>query len=119
MTIVVIEHGHSLVISPHFDGNNYAYWKVRMKIFLKSIDERVWKFVEYGWEKPTTLVSEWETSKKKAAASNSKAMNAIFNAVSMEYLRESLMLRLLILLGISSKLCMKAQRLSKSINCSN
>ena len=51
-----MEHGHSLVIPPHFDGNNYAYWKVRMKAFLKSIDERVWNSVEYEWEKPTTLV---------------------------------------------------------------
>ena len=55
-----------------------------MKAFLKSIDERVWNSVEYRWEKPTTLVNEWQTSKKKAAAFNSKAMNAIFNAVSME-----------------------------------
>ena len=79
-----MEHGHSLVIPPYFDGNNYAYWKVRMKAFLKSIDERVWNSVEYGWEKPTTLVSEWQTSQKEVAAFNSKAMNAIFNAVSME-----------------------------------
>ena len=114
-----MEHGHSLVIPPHFDGNNYAYWIVRMKAFLKSIDERVWNSVEYGWEKPTTPVSEWQTSQKEAAAFNSKAMNAIFNAISMRNLRESQMLRLLILLGISSKLCMKAQRLPKSINCSN
>ena len=55
-----------------------------MKTFLKSIDERVWNFVEYGWEKPTTLVSEWETSKKEAATFNSKDINAIYNAVSME-----------------------------------
>ena len=55
-----------------------------MKAFLKSIDERVWNFVEYGWEKPTTLVSEWETSKKEAVAFNSKVMNVIYNAVSME-----------------------------------
>ena len=55
-----------------------------MKAFLKSINERVWNSVEYGWEKPTTPVSEWQTSKKEAAAFNSKAMNAIFNAVSME-----------------------------------
>ena len=55
-----------------------------MKAFLKSIDERVWNFVEYGWEKPTTLVSEWSTSQKETSAFNSKAMNAIFNAVSME-----------------------------------
>ena len=79
-----MEHGHSLVIPPHFDGNNYAYWKVRMKAFLKSIDERVWNSVEYGWEKLTTLVSEWQTSQKEVAAFNSKAMNAIFNDVSME-----------------------------------
>ena len=79
-----MEYGHSLVIPPHFDGNNYAYWKVRMKAFLKSIDERFWNSVEYGWEKPTTLVSEWQTSQKEAAAFNSKAMNAIFNAVSVE-----------------------------------
>ncbi|XP_065617682.1 uncharacterized protein LOC136062511 [Quercus suber] len=79
-----MEHGPYLVIPPYFDENNYAYWKVRMKAFLKSINERVWNSVEYGWEKPTTLVSEWQTSQKEAAAFNSKAMNAIFNVVSME-----------------------------------
>ena len=55
-----------------------------MKAFLKFIDERVWNSVEYGWAKLTTLVSEWSTSQKKAATFNSKAMNVIFNAVSME-----------------------------------
>ena len=79
-----MEHEHSLVIPPHFDGNNYAYWKVKMKAFLKCIDERVWNFFEYGWEKPTTPVSEWQTSQKETVAFNSKVMNAIFNAVSME-----------------------------------
>ena len=49
-----------------------------MKAFLKSIDERVWNSVEYRWEKPTTPVSEWQTSQKEAAAFNSKAMNVIF-----------------------------------------
>ena len=79
-----MEHGHSLVIPPHFDGSNYAHWKVRMKAFLKSIDVRVWHSVEYGWEKPITPISEWQTSQKEATAFNSKAMNAIFNAVSKE-----------------------------------
>ena len=55
-----------------------------MKTFLKFIDERVWNSVEYGWEKPTTPVSEWQTSQKEAAAFNSKVMNAIFNAIFME-----------------------------------
>ena len=55
-----------------------------MKAFLKSIDERVWISVEYGWEKPITPVSEWQTSQKEVVALNSKAMNAIFYVVSME-----------------------------------
>ena len=55
-----------------------------MKAFLKSIDEGVWNSIEYGWEKPTTPVSEWQTSQKEAIAFNSKVMNTIFNAVSME-----------------------------------
>ena len=55
-----------------------------MKAFLKSIDERVWNSIEYEWEKPATPVSKWETSQKEADAFNSKAMNAIFNAASME-----------------------------------
>ena len=79
-----MEHGHSLVIPPHFDGNNYGYWKVKMKAFLKLIDERVWNSVEYGWGKPTTPISEWQTSQKEASVFNSKVMNAIFNIVSME-----------------------------------
>ena len=79
-----------------------------MKAFLKSIDERVWNSVEYRWEKLTTLVSEWQTSQKEAAAFNSKAMNAIFNTIFMEEFKGSQMLRLLILHGIFSKLCMKA-----------
>ena len=54
-----------------------------MKAFLKSIDERVSNSVEYGWEKPTTLISEWQTSKKEVDF-NSKIMNAIYNAVSIE-----------------------------------
>ena len=72
------------MIPPHFDGNNYAYWKVRMKAILKSIDKKVWNSVKYGWKKSTTLVSEWQTFQKEVAAFNSKVMNTIFNHVSME-----------------------------------
>ena len=79
-----MEHNHSLLIPPHFDGNNNAYWKVKMKAFLKSLDERVCLFVENGWERPTTPVSEWNTAQKEAANFNSKAINAIFNIVSMK-----------------------------------
>ena len=85
-----MEHGHSLVIPPHFNGNNYTYWKVRMKVFLKSLDERVWPSVENGWERPTTPISEWNTAQKEATSFNSKAMNAIFNVVPMEEFKKNL-----------------------------
>jgi len=78
-----MEHNHSLVISPHFDGNNYAYWKVRMKAFLKSLDERVWLAVETPWVRPDAAVAEWSTTQKELASFNSKAMNMIFNVVSI------------------------------------
>ena len=55
-----------------------------MKAFLKSIDERVWLFVENSWERPTTTIGEWTTAQKEAANFNCKAINAIFNAISME-----------------------------------
>ena len=79
-----MEYGHSLVIPPHFDGNNYAYWKVVMKAFLKSIDERVWLSVENGWERPTTTIGEWTIAQKEVVSFTNKAMNAIFNAIFME-----------------------------------
>ena len=48
-----MNRGQSLVISPLFDGTNYACWKVRMRAFLQSLDEKVWQAVEIGWTKPT------------------------------------------------------------------
>ena len=105
-----MEHGHFLMIPPHFDGNNYAYWKVRMKAFLKSIDKRVWLSIENDWERPTTTIGEWTSIQKEAASFNSKAMNAIFNFVSIEEFIGSQMLILLTLLRTSYKQCMKALR---------
>ena len=40
--------GQSLLIPPLFDGTNYAYWKVRMKVFLQALVEKVWQAVEVG-----------------------------------------------------------------------
>ena len=79
-----MDHGQSLVIPPYFDGNNYAYWKVRMKAFLKFVDEKVWQSVETRWTKHATPIAEWTDAQKEADSYNSKVMNAIFNVVSLE-----------------------------------
>ena len=47
-----MDRGQSLIIPHLFDDINYAYWKVRMRAFLQSLDEKVWQAVEIGWTKP-------------------------------------------------------------------
>ena len=55
-----------------------------MKAFLKSLDEKVQLSVETGWEKFATSLAQWTDAQKEATSYNSKAMNAIFNVVSLE-----------------------------------
>ena len=43
-----MDRGQSLIILPLFDDINYAYWKVHMRAFLQSLDEKVWQAVEIG-----------------------------------------------------------------------
>ena len=77
-----MDRGQSLIIPPLFDGTNYAYWKVCMKAFLQSLDEKVWQVVEIGWTKPKEVPADWDEAKIKAANFNSKALNALFNVVT-------------------------------------
>ena len=47
-----MDREQSLIIPPLFNDTNYAFWKVRMRAFLQSLDEKVWQAVEIGWTKP-------------------------------------------------------------------
>ena len=93
-----------------------------MKTFLKSIDEKVWNSVEYESKKPTTPISEWQTSQKEATDFNSKTINDIFNAVSMEEFKK------ISNVEVAHTACnilqtvhegMKARRQIRLTNCSN
>ena len=79
-----MDRGQSLIIPFLFDGTNYAHWKVRMKAFLQSLDEKVWQAVEIGWTKPKEAPADWDVAKIKAANFNSRALNALFSAVISE-----------------------------------
>ena len=81
---VVIDRGQSLIIPHLFDGNNYAYWKVQIKAFLQSLDKKVWLAVKVGWKKPEEPLAMWDDAKIKAANFNSRALNALFSAVTNE-----------------------------------
>ena len=79
-----MDRGQSLIKPPLFDGTNYAYWKVRMIAFLQSLDEKVWQTVEIGWTKPKEAPADWDEAKIKATNFNSRALNALFSAVTNE-----------------------------------
>ena len=67
-----------------FDGTNYAYWKVRMRAFLQSLDEKVWQAVEIGWTMPKEAPVDQDEAKIKAANFNNRALNALFSAITNE-----------------------------------
>ena len=77
-----MDWSQSLNAPPYFDGSNYAFWKVRMRAFLCSIDELVWDAVDIGWTRPKAAKSIWDKAALVASNANSKALNAIFCGVS-------------------------------------
>ena len=62
-----MDKGQLLILLPLFDGTNYAYWKVRMRAFLQSLDEKVWQAVEIGGTKPKEVSADWDEAKIKVA----------------------------------------------------
>ena len=79
-----MDRGQSLIIPPLFNGTNYAYWKVRIRAFLQSLDEKVWQAIEIGWTKPKEAPADWDEAKINATNFNSRALNALFSAVTNE-----------------------------------
>ena len=79
-----MDRGQLLIIPPLLDDTNYAYWKVRMRAFLQSLDEKVWQAIEIGWTKSKEASADWDDAKIKAANFNSRALNVLFNAVTNE-----------------------------------
>ena len=79
-----MDRGQSLIIHPLFNGTNYAYWKVRMRAFMQSLNEKVWQAVEIGWTKPKEVSVDWDDDKINMANFNSKTLNALFSVVTNE-----------------------------------
>ena len=55
-----------------------------MRVFLQSLDEKVWQAVEIGWTKPKEAPADWDDAKIKVANFNSRALNALFSAITNE-----------------------------------
>ena len=79
-----MDKGQSLIIPSLFDDTNYVKWKVRMRVFLQSLDEKVWQAMEIDWTKSKEAPTDWDDAKIKVANFNNRALNALFNAVTNE-----------------------------------
>ena len=55
-----------------------------MRVFLQSLDEKVWQAIEIGWTKPTEASADWDDAKIMVANFNSRVLNALFSAVTNE-----------------------------------
>ena len=58
--LIEIDRSQSLNTPPYFDGSNHAFWKVRMRAFLCSIDEAVWDAIEVGWTRSEVAKFTWD-----------------------------------------------------------
>ena len=85
--------GAAINRAPLFNGEGYAYWKVRMKIFIQAIDIEIWDAIENGPYVPQTKVNDtvgpkprasWDDDDKKKVGYDMKAQNIITSALSYD-----------------------------------
>jgi len=76
-----------------FGGLNYAFWKIKMKIFMESIDMGIWDAMVNGTFVPMQVVkgetvmkpwSQWNETEKKKAQYDSLAKNIVTSALNMD-----------------------------------
>ncbi|KAH9672063.1 hypothetical protein KPL70_017583 [Citrus sinensis] len=87
----IFREGQSTIRPPYFDGNDYPYWKIRMRIYLQALDYEIWEIVNDGPFMPLTKNEvgedipkpsrDWNEFEKRKASLNSKTMNALFCAL--------------------------------------
>ncbi|XP_075487957.1 uncharacterized protein LOC142527125 [Primulina tabacum] len=78
---------------PVLDGSKYALWKVKMRMYIKSFEERALQRVLDGWSPPRIVdddgdsrskpESSWSNDEVQTSNFNSKALNAIFTSVDV------------------------------------
>ena len=73
----------------------------------------MWQAVEIGWTKPKEASADWDDAKIKAVNFNSKALNALFSAVTNEEFEKISFTEIARKHGPSSKQPMREPRLSR------
>jgi hypothetical protein len=65
---------------PHFDGQKYVFWSIRMKTYIQAQGFEIWQSIVDGYTVPT--VPPTNDKAVKLGQNNSKATNALLNGLS-------------------------------------
>jgi hypothetical protein len=90
---------------PQFDGQKYAFWSIRMKVYIQAQGFQIWQSIVDGYTAPAVP----PTSEKavKLGENNSKAINALLNGLSDTYSPKLHIVNLLKRFGTSFEIFMK------------
>jgi hypothetical protein len=71
---------------PMFEGNDYAFWSIRMKNYLVSLGPNVWTFVLEGYKAPKYIPTTDEGKKK--FWNHAKALNTLQSSLNKKFLQK-------------------------------
>ena len=77
--------GSSINRPPVFSGEGYAYWKVRMKIFIEAIDTDIWEAVQNGPYVPMHRVGDDVLIKPKRGWTNDDKKKVQYDLKTKKY----------------------------------
>ncbi|XP_045791507.1 uncharacterized protein LOC123886217 [Trifolium pratense] len=83
-----ISEGGSSHRPPLFEGDDYYYWKDKMKLFLRSQDTHMWTVIEVGDYAP--LVKDSPTPKTKDEMTTQEADRVLLNTKAQLFIKSAL-----------------------------
>jgi hypothetical protein len=95
MDTTIVE-GRSISKPPYFDGTNCTEWKERTKIFIQSVDYKLWLVIKNGPKIPKKLINGQEELKSedefndedmKNMEQEAKAENILYCAINPDDLK--------------------------------
>jgi hypothetical protein len=63
-----------------FNGNKYAFWRIRMKTYMQAQGFEIWQSIVNGYTTPT--IPPTNDKEVKLVQNNSKSKNALLNGLS-------------------------------------
>jgi len=85
--------GASIHRSPMFSDINYQFWKIRMKIFIESINQGIWDAIINGSYTPKHIVddvqvnkpwTQWTEEERRRAQYDCNAKNILTLSLNMD-----------------------------------